>query len=133
MTCGLAAHQLSTCKGISEVLKGSIVCYTPEVKMELLNVSRRMIETHTCESMEVTVALAKKLSNLITADIHASITGLASAGGTETKEKPVGTIFMSMKYRNKIFKEEKRFRGSPLEIRKKACLALYKFISQNIQ
>jgi nicotinamide mononucleotide (NMN) deamidase PncC len=35
MTCGLAAHLLSTCKGTADVLKGSVVCYTPEVKKSL--------------------------------------------------------------------------------------------------
>lgn len=132
VTCGLATHQLSTGKGTSEVLKGSIICYTPEVKIELLKIPKRLIEKYTCESMEVTDALAKNLPKLIPATIHAAITGLASGGGTETKDKPVGTIFLSMKYGNKTFREEKRFKGSPLEIRKKACMALYDFILKNI-
>ncbi len=45
--------------------------------------------------MQVTTALAKNLPKLIKADIHVAITGLASAGGTETKDKPVGTIFFA--------------------------------------
>lgn len=133
VTCGLASHKLSTCKGISDVLTGSIVCYTPQVKLNLLKVSKTLINTYTCESTQVTEALAKKLSRLIDADIHAAITGLASAGGTETKKKPVGTIFFSMKYKGKVFNEKMIFKGSPLTIREKACDAFYKFILSRVK
>jgi nicotinamide-nucleotide amidase len=132
MTCGMASDKLSSCKGVSDVLKGSIICYSPEVKMGLMSVKKSMIDKCTCESMEVTEALTKKLSKLIKADIHASITGLASPGGSETKNKPVGTVFFSMKYKRKMFKMKKTLRGSPLEIKKRACIYLYDFISKNI-
>jgi nicotinamide-nucleotide amidase len=133
MTCGLAAHQLSTCKGTSDVLKGSIVCYTEEVKKDLLKIPQTKIDQFTTESAEITELLAKHLSNLIKADIHAAITGLASPGGSETKEKPVGTVFFCFTYKNKIYRERKVFRGTPLGIRKKACSELYKFILSKIQ
>ncbi|MDB5228189.1 MAG: hypothetical protein JWN78_2382 [Bacteroidota bacterium] len=128
MTCGLAAHKLSTVKGVSDVLAGSVVCYTPDVKMKLLRVKKDMICKCTCESQEVTDALATNLSKLIKADIYAAVTGLASEGGSETKEKPVGTVFFSVLYKNKIHPLRKLFRGTPSEIKEKACLELYKFI-----
>lgn len=132
MTCGLAAHQLSTCKGTADVLKGSIVCYNEEVKKQLLKVPQTVIDKYTCESAEVTAVLSQHLKALIKADIHAAITGLASAGGSETKAKPVGTVFFCFSFRNKVYQEKKVFRGTPLEIRKKACYELYKFILSKI-
>ncbi len=132
MTCGMATTKLSGMKGISEVLKGAIVCYTPEIKQGLLGISKSMIDRYTCESMEVTEALVKKLPRLIPADIHAAITGLASAGGTETKGKPVGTVFLCVRYKNKVHKREKIFKGSPMEIRRKTCLELYHFILETV-
>lgn len=128
VTCGMATHKLATCKGTAEVLAGSIICYTPEIKKRLLKVPPAIINKYTCESAEVTETLAKNLSRLITADIHAAITGLASKGGSETKEKPVGTIFFCVQYKNKIFRQKRLFRGSPLIIREKACLELYRYI-----
>lgn len=130
MTCGLAAHRLSTSKGTSEVLAGSIVCYTPAVKRDLLGMPQKAIDLYTCESPEVTKLLAKNLRGLIEADIHAAITGLASAGGSETKDKPVGTVFFCVLHKNKFHQHRQLFRGSPLEIRKKACLALYDLITK---
>ncbi|MBS1625254.1 MAG: nicotinamide-nucleotide amidohydrolase family protein [Bacteroidetes bacterium] len=128
MTCGLAAHQLSTCIGTSEVLIGSIVCYSPLVKTSLLGISEKTIQKYTAESQEVTDQLARGLKKLIRADIHAALTGLAAPGGSETRDKPVGTVFISVLYQNKLYNERKRFRGSPTEVRKKASRALYQLI-----
>jgi PncC family amidohydrolase len=129
VTCGLAAHRLSSAIGTSEVLAGSVVCYSPEVKISLLGVSGRLIARYSCESQQVTDVMAKHLSRHVEADIYAALTGLASPGGSESKEKPVGTIFFSVLYKNKMHSLKKQFRGTPLAIRKKACLALYEFIS----
>jgi nicotinamide-nucleotide amidase len=132
ITCGMAAEKLATCKGTSEILKGSIVCYSEDVKTGLLGIPAGMIKKHSCESMEVTQRLAMNLSRLIKADIYAATTGLASPGGSETKDKPVGTVFLCVKYKKKIIRKRKVFRGSPLQIRIKACMALYSLITEQI-
>ncbi|MBS1618743.1 MAG: CinA family protein [Bacteroidetes bacterium] len=133
MTCGLAAHQLSTCIGTSEILLGSIVCYSPLVKTSLLGISEGTINKYTAESQEITDQLARKLRRLIKADICAAVTGLAAPGGSETSGKPVGTVFISVLYRNKLHSERKLFRGTPTEIRKKASRALYQFILRTLK
>jgi PncC family amidohydrolase len=130
MTCGLAAHMLSTCKGTSTMFKGSIVCYNEEVKRSLLGIPDRVIKKYTAESRKVTEQITRKLSRLISADIHAGLTGLASDGGSETGKKPVGTVFFSILYKRKIHNSSHVFRGTPLQIREKACLRLYELILQ---
>jgi len=128
VTCGLATQKLSNYKGISDVLKGSIICYTPEIKINVLGITEKSIEQYTCESPVVTETLAHNLSMVINADICAAVTGLASPGGSETKDKPVGTIFFAVYYKRKLHHLRKRFRGTPLQIREKACECLYLFI-----
>ena len=132
MSCGLVTHQLNTVKGTSEVLEGSVICYSEDVKIKLLKVPESLIERYSAESQEVTDALAKNLKKIINADLHAAITGLAAPGGSECKTKPVGTVFYSLLYKNKLYSERKTFRGSPLEIKKKACENFYKFIYREI-
>jgi nicotinamide-nucleotide amidase len=132
MTCGLAAHQLSQVKGTSEAFKGSLVCYNGEVKTNLLKIPKKLIEKYSPESQQVTDAMAKSLKRLIPADVYAAITGLASDGGSETKAKPVGTVFFSVFYRNKLFRQRKRFKGNALEIKKKTCNAFYSFIISSV-
>jgi len=133
MTCGLLSHNLSTVKGISEVLKGGIVCYNESVKKELFNISSRVLKKHTAESQYVTDLLAKRLNSLITSDISAAITGLAAPGGSETSVKPVGTVFFTFIYKNTKYHQRKVFRGKPLEIRKSACEEFYKFIYRKLK
>jgi nicotinamide-nucleotide amidase len=133
MTGGLAAHEMAGAMGTSDVFTGSIVCYSPEAKKSALGISQTMIDKYTTESQEVTDALAKNLQRVIRADIYASVTGLASPGGSETKEKPVGTVFFSLKLGRKILRRRKVFSGSPLKIRKKACKELYSFITEKVQ
>ncbi len=127
VTCGMAAYKLSNVKGISQVLRGSIACYTPEVKMLLFGISKHMVDKYTCESMQITKALAIRLPELIPADVHVAVTGLASADGSESKQKPVGTTFICVYYKNKLHPTRHVFRGTPMEIKNKICLELYRF------
>lgn len=128
VTCGLAAHKLSTSPGTSEVFAGSVVCYSPVVKNCLMGIAQKKIDRFTCESKEITEALAKNLKKIMDADIHAAVTGLASAGGSETKEKPVGTVFFSVLYKNKMHHDRQVFKGTPLAVREKACKHLYDLV-----
>ncbi len=133
MTCGLAAMKLSSCIGVSDVLLASLVCYTPKAKRQLLQVKQATIRRHTCESHEVTREMAGNLSKLVEADVYAAITGLASADGSETAEKPVGTVFFAIRYREQTHDFRKVFRGSPLEIKTKAAVELYRLILKLIK
>ena len=131
VTCGLVASELCTTKGTSDVLAGSIVCYDPEVKKKLLGVPGRLIRKHSAESEKVTRKLAKNLADLIHADIYAAVTGLAA--DDDDAKHPAGTIFICVYDGKKCFSEKKLFRGTPLEIRKKACLAVFRLISERLK
>lgn len=133
ITCGLMAHQMATSKGTAKVLLGGIVCYNEEIKTQLLNVSPQLIREYTAESQAVTNALAKGLFKIMKADICAAVTGLASSGGTETSKLPAGTVFFSVLYRRKLHVLSRRFKGSPLQIRKKACKEMFHFIIRIIK
>ncbi len=133
VTCGLATHQLNVVKGTSEILMGSVICYNEAVKSTLLSVRPSLIKKHSAESPEVTGALAKNLIKVFNASLYAAITGLASPGASQSKEKPVGTIFFAILFRKKIFQEKKKFTGSPLQIKKKSVEYLYGFINRVIK
>jgi nicotinamide-nucleotide amidase len=132
-TCGMAAQMLNTVPGTSDVFLGSIVCYHESVKTSLLKVKPALIKKYTAESQQVTDAITRNLKKLIPADIYAGVTGLSTDGGTESAAKPVGTMFVSIYYKNRLHRFKKKFNGSPIEIRKKSCLfifsSIYKIIS----
>ncbi len=78
-----------------DILLGSIVCYDADEKMNILNIPKQLIDDYTPESREVTNAMAvnaKKIFNK--ADILVAVTGLTKSGGSETEDKPVGTMFI---------------------------------------
>jgi len=128
MTCGMASMKIGNVTGTSEIFAGSIVCYDEQVKIKLLQVSPRLLKKHTAESREATDALAANLGKLIPADFHCGITGLAAPGGSETVKKPIGTVFISVMYKDKLFRIRKKFNGSPLVIKQKACTQLFRFL-----
>jgi nicotinamide-nucleotide amidase len=133
MTCGLVSAQLATVRGASDVFKGAIVCYSPEVKCGLLGVDKELIRKYTAESPQVTEALAEKLKRRIKADVYAAVTGLASSDGTETKQKPVGTVYFAILFRGKLKTLRRVFRGKPSEIKKKAVDALIRFVFNTLK
>ncbi len=133
MTCGLLTHKLGTIAGTSDVLTGSVICYQSKVKTDVLRVKKTIIKKHTPESQIVTDQLAKGLKKLIKADVHAAITGLAAEGASETKTKPVGTVFYAFLYKKKLYRSKKRFTGSPMQIKEKACAEFFRFLLKEIK
>lgn len=77
-----------------KVLRGGIVCYEVFVKQQVLQIPQNLIEEFTPESLEVTQALAERTGFIFNSDITVALTGLTTPGGSETPEKPVGTIFL---------------------------------------
>lgn len=133
VTCGLASDGMNCTTGTSDVFMGSVVCYNESVKINLLKVDPELIKKYTAESQEVTDSLAINLQQLIHADIYAAITGLNADGGSETPEKPVGTVFFSLLYKGNLVRCRKVYKGSPLRIKKAACRQLYKMIITELE
>jgi len=116
-TAGRIASEFSLVTDAGKFLKGGIVCYDANLKKDLLGVPAQLIEKYTPESAEVTDAITYGLARLIDADIHIGVTGLTCPGGSETAEKPVGTIFIHAIYASKpLFSERIVFQGSPEQI-----------------
>jgi Uncharacterized protein (competence- and mitomycin-induced) len=57
--------------------------------------------------------MIKKGKELIKADLYVACTGLLKKGGSETKEKPVGTFFYSIYYKNNFYNFRRIFKGLP--------------------
>ena len=112
-TAGRLCAEFSMVKDSGKFFKGGLVCYDACLKQEILGVSPELIKRHTPESREVTEALAKSLPILIASDIQVAVTGLTTEGGSETPEKPVGTMFIHIIIKGRSIAVEKKFEGSP--------------------
>ena len=119
-TAGMLASEIVKAKGTGTVFLGSIVTYNENVKQILLGVKKKTLELYTAESQQVTNEMVMGLHKLLKADICIAVTGLAETGASETENKPVGTVFFSMFYKDKIEEYREVFKGTSDSVRKQA-------------
>lgn len=115
-TAGRLSAEFSLTAESGKILKGGLVCYDAALKTTLLGIPNALLKRFTPESAEVTAALAERLPVLIPADIHIAITGLTTPGGSETPEKPVGTMFIDIWYKQQHSALREVHHGSPEQI-----------------
>jgi len=116
-TAGRLASEFALTKDSGAIFLGSIVCYDASTKQYLFNIPKEVIEQFTPESAEVTRLLAERLCKFFTCDIAVAVTGLTSPGGSETEEKPVGTMFIHIKLPdNRYYAHREAFDGTPEEV-----------------
>lgn len=128
VTSGKLISEFALIPNCGTVLKGSVVCYDVSVKTSLLGVPADLIDTYTPESAEVTEQLALGLRKLIPADVIVAVTGLAAPGGSETEEKPVGTMFVHGFFKDQSWKLELFYEDEPEQIILKTIDAIAEFI-----
>lgn len=129
-TGGRVTSEFSLVPGAGDFLKGGLVTYDAKLKESLLRVPKKLIEEETPESMKVTEAIARSLAEYIPADIHVGITGLTAPGGSETPEKPVGTMFIVGVQKNKkLFSSRTVFYGSPEDIVEQTVFQVAKLLN----
>jgi nicotinamide-nucleotide amidase len=90
-TGGLVTAALTEIPGSSDVLEASFVTYSNDAKLELLGVSRDVLETFGAVSIAVAWAMARGALERTHADVAVAITGIAGPGGGSEK-RPVGTV-----------------------------------------
>lgn len=115
-TAGRASAEFSLTPDSGKILMGSIVSYDAGFKKRILNIPEELIDEFTPESAEVTAAMARNFCEFSGSDICVAITGLIKEGGSESAEKPVGTVFIHMILPYKEISKRIVFDGSPEDI-----------------
>lgn len=131
-TAGRLTAEFSLSPDSGTILLGGIACYDASIKKEVLHVPPDTIDKFTCESAEVTKILAENLKLLFSADIFVAITGLTTSGGSETPEKPVGTMFIHILCPNKYIQHREVFNGNQEKIVKKTIKRVAALLLDNI-
>lgn len=112
-TAGKLAYEFSQTDYAGEVFKGGVICYDACLKQDILSVPQHLIDKFSPESPEVTREMALRLGNIIKADLSVAVTGLTKPGGSETPEKPVGTMFYAVSYSGTVHERTLFSAGSP--------------------
>jgi len=116
VSTGRLVYDFTSVPECGQIVKGSIVCYDRSVKENLMGIPAEVIDKYSAESAEVTQLLAEAVKKLIPADVIVAVTGLASPGGSEDSEKPVGTVFIHGFFKDKPWNTKVLFEGSPDDI-----------------
>ena len=96
-------------------------------KRTVRKVSQNTIEKFGAVSEKTATEMVMGIQKILNSDYSCSITGIAGPIGG-TKEKPVGTVFISALKAGKIVKIKEQFTGNRDAIRKKACISALKII-----
>ena len=109
-TGGNIAHRIVQVPGSSAYFLGSIVSYSNDVKADVLGVPRSDISSYGAVSKQVVEAMAKGAATLMRSDCAIATSGIAGPDGG-TKLKPVGTVWIGVKYGETIVSECHHFKA----------------------
>ena len=113
VTGGKIAATLVSVAGSSAYYKGSLVTYSAESKMNLLNVSAETIKKYTVVSKEVALEMARGVKNKLQTNYAIAVTGNAGPT-TDATDKSVGVVYIAFVSDNKELVQEFNF-GQPRE------------------
>ncbi len=131
-SAGKMCYEFSTVFNSGKILMGGIICYHNSMKEDLLQIPWGTIEKYSPESAVVTKLMAQNFSRYVQSDICVGLTGLATPGGSESKDKPVGTIFVHIIFPDKEIAERFEFKGNAESIINQAIEAVAEMILNEI-
>jgi nicotinamide-nucleotide amidase len=107
-TGGFIAHKITTVPGSSKYFKGSVVSYSNEVKVNVLNVLSDDIQLYGAVSRQVVEQMADNVRRLLKTDYALATSGIAGPDGG-TAEKPVGLVWISVSSPKGVVSREFKF------------------------
>lgn len=120
-TGGLVSNLLTQISGSSQYFILGVVVYSNKAKQSLLKIPRSLIAKNGAVSADVALYMAGNIRKIANADFGIGITGVAGPTGG-TPQKPIGTVFIAIKSKNKKICKKFHFRGNRLKIREIATL-----------
>jgi nicotinamide-nucleotide amidase len=133
VTGGAIADQIVEVAGASAVFRGGVVAYHNDLKIELLDVPRDVLETTGAVSEETAVAMARGARRRLGADVVISTTGIAGPDGGST-EKPVGLVWFALSFGDgEIETRRLTFPGNRADVRERATIAALGLLWRRIE
>ena len=109
-TGGLLSSIITSNAGSSKVFDLGLVTYSNKAKQKILKVPNKIIKKYGAVSVQCCLSMVNNLSKISKSHINISITGIAGPKGG-TRKKPVGLVFIGLKFRKKIFVNKYLFKN----------------------
>ena len=109
-TGGMLSSTITSVKGSSKVFNLGLITYSNKAKVDILKISKKIINKYGAVSNECCLSMVKNLSKISKANISVSITGIAGPNGG-TKLKPVGLVYIGIKKGNNVIIQKNLFKN----------------------
>ena len=130
-TGGLLAYIFVKNKYSSKVYKGGYITYSNEMKIKELKVKKVSLNKNGAVSYQVAEEMIEGLYKKNKTKLCLSTTGIAGPGGS-TKNKPVGLIFIGIRFNKKNIILKKNFKGTRIQIQKKCINFILRYLDNLI-
>lgn len=126
-TGGNLSARITSVSGASEVFSLGVCTYTNEQKNKVLGVRKQDLENYSAVSSIVAVQMAQGILRKSNADYAIATTGYAGPGGGTTIN-PVGTVYIAVATKDKVFVRRYYFSGDRGEITFKAVYRAFELL-----
>ncbi|WP_370476747.1 competence/damage-inducible protein A [Tamlana flava] len=118
-TGGAVAERFTINPGASAFFKGGVVTYATQSKINVLHVSKTMIDAHSVVSAPVAESMAENALQLFQSDYAIATTGNAGPKKGDSKAE-VGTVFIAIATKSGVYSKEFNFGNLRLKVINKA-------------
>ncbi len=131
LTAGLFSASVASIPNASKVLKGALVTYTNECKMQVLGVEEEIINTFGVISSQCVSAMVVHGKMMFNTDIVVAFSG--NAGPSVMEQKEAGLVYMALLYNEQIVIFKEIFKGNRDEVRKQCVEYMVQQIKLHIK
>ncbi len=130
-TGGMIAEKITANSGASAYFKGGIVSYATQTKIDVLGISKSLIEKHSVVSNQVAEAMAKAVQKLFRTDYAIAVTG--NAGPTKgDSDADVGTVCIAIATPIQVYSEEFQLGNHRTKVINKAVNKAFEMLQKEI-
>ncbi len=110
-TGGNIARMITSVPGSSAYFLGSVIAYSNEVKIDKLGVKVSSLDEFGSVSKEIVEEMVSGILQKFNADVAVATSGIAGPGGG-SNEKPVGTVWIAVATKERIYSKKFLFGGN---------------------
>ncbi|MBO3116756.1 competence/damage-inducible protein A [Winogradskyella sp. DF17] len=130
-TGGRIAQAFTSIPGASKYFKGSIVSYATEAKINVLSISKSLIQEHSVVSKAVAEAMASNARSLFKTDYAISTTGNAGPDKGDS-DAEVGTVWIAIASEQGVYSEVFNFSNHREKVIMKATNKAFEMLLKEI-
>jgi len=130
-TGGKIAEKMTSIPGASAYFKGSLVTYATQTKIEVLNVSKELIEKHSVVSASVAEAMAGNVKALFKTDFAIATTGNAGPSKGDS-DAEIGTVYIGIATPEGVFSYHSNMGNHREKVTNKATNKSFELLQKEI-